>query len=1139
MHRSAGWLLLVGSIGLGPLVFGLRAVAAPAAHLEPGESDSAAAGADTASAKKKGEPPWLVSAVHGPADTVSFQTDRGTWMSVDVSPDGKTLVFDILGDLYTMPMAGGTATRLTFGPAYDFQPRFSPDGTRILFTSDRGGGDNLWTIAPDGSEPLPITADTEHVINSGAWSPDGDYVVARKRLTDQSSIGTVELWLYHRLGGAGIQVTKKGELPDANGPVFSPDGRWIYYAARHSRYRYNANVYAGIWQIEGYDRETGNTRVLTDGYGGSGRPAVSPDGKTVAFIRRDRTRTLLMLHDLASGRERVLFEGLDPDMQENFAWTGTYPGYDWTPDGRSIVISFGGGLHAVDVADGRARDIPFTAPVEEIVTRALRFPQNLAPDSVRVRMVSWPNQSPAGDALVFSALGNLYRMRLPGGEVSRIGAEGPRAYAPAYQASRRRIAYVTWSDRDGGEVWTMDPDGRRSRRITGVPGQYTNPVFSPDGSRLAFLKGSGATERGRDLGDELWLEILWAPASGGAPHYVISTQNRGSSRKMPRLTWSPDGTRIFYDEDEQGPDTQNTLLISVRPDGTDRQVHLKIPYAEEIVPSPDGRWVVYSRLHEGFLSALPELGKTPVDLNGESGPLPACRFTREGADWLNWADGGKTLTWGFGPEFYRVSLEDVRRAWEADKVKAAKKADPAAQETAEAEGGAAGKKEDDAAKVHPDTLAVRLTVPRAHPTGTYALTGARIITMVGDRVIPRGTVVIRDDRIDAVGPDGSVTIPAGAKVFDASGKTIMPGMVDVHAHLHYEFLDIIPETVTSYYANLAYGVTTTHDPSASTYAVFTQSEMVKAGIMAGPRIFSTGFILYGADIPNKAPIESLEDARHHLRRLKTLGAFTVKSYMQPRRDQRQWVIEAAREESVMVVPEGGGNLEMNMSMILDGHTGIEHALPVAPIYQDVVTLMARSHSGYTPTLLVAYGGLFGENWFYQHYNVWEDQKLLRFTPRGRVDARARRRPVMAPDDDWHHMAVAAGAKKVIEAGGLIQLGAHGQLQGLGAHWELWALAQGGMSNLDALRAATLNGARYLGLDGWIGSVEPGKLADLIVLDGNPLADIHQSNTVHYVVKNGTMWNGDTMDRIWPGERPCPPFDWRVQGAMLDRLNGGN
>src|SRR5262249_23195091 len=146
-------------------------------------------------------------------------------------------------------------------------------------------------------------------------------------------------------------------------------------------------------------------------------------------------------------------------------------------------------------------------------------------------------------------------------------------------------------------------------------------------------------------------------------------------------------------------------------------------------------------------------------------------------------------------------------------------------------------------------------------------------------------------------------------------------------------------------------------------------------LMPGPRIFSTGYILYGADGPGKAVINSLDDARHHVRRLKSLGAFSVKSYMQPRRVQRQWVIQAAREEGMLVVPEGGGDLESDMTMILDGHTTVEHALPFVP-RKDVVTLFSRSGTSYTPTLLVAYGGLSGEHWFYQHYDVWKDERLL-------------------------------------------------------------------------------------------------------------------------------------------------------------------
>jgi imidazolonepropionase-like amidohydrolase len=255
-----------------------------------------------------------------------------------------------------------------------------------------------------------------------------------------------------------------------------------------------------------------------------------------------------------------------------------------------------------------------------------------------------------------------------------------------------------------------------------------------------------------------------------------------------------------------------------------------------------------------------------------------------------------------------------------------------------------------------------------------------------------------------------------------------------------------------------------------------------------------------------------------------MGAFSVKSYNQQRRDARQMIIKAARELQMEVVPEGGSLLYFNETMILDGHTTVEHALPVPKLYNDVVTLFAKSKSGYTPTLIVAYGGLEGENYWYQHTNVWENGRLLTFTPREVIDARSRRR-VMAPEDDFNHVLTSRGAKQVLDAGGSVQLGAHGQLQGLGAHWELWMLQQGGMTNLEAIRCATINGARALGLDSEIGSLEKGKLADLIVLDRNPLENIRNSDSIGMVMMNGRLYDAKTLNEIGNHPRERRKFYW--------------
>ncbi|HEX9640151.1 MAG TPA: amidohydrolase family protein, partial [Candidatus Krumholzibacteria bacterium] len=336
-------------------------------------------------------------------------------------------------------------------------------------------------------------------------------------------------------------------------------------------------------------------------------------------------------------------------------------------------------------------------------------------------------------------------------------------------------------------------------------------------------------------------------------------------------------------------------------------------------------------------------------------------------------------------------------------------------------------------------------------------------------------------------------------------------------------------------ANLAFGVTTTHDPSNDTRMVFASHELVEAGATVGPRVFSTGTILYGAEGDFKSVIDSRKDARRHLRRLKVYGAFSAKSYNQPRRNQRQWVIAEARSLEMNIVPEGGSMFGHNMSMILDGHTTIEHALPLVPLREDAIHLFAQSKTGYTPTLVVGYGGLWGENYWYQKTNVWENERLLRFVPRAVVDPRSRRR-TMVPEDEFHHIEIARGAAEIARRGGLVELGAHGQMQGLGVHWELWMFGQGGFSPMEALRVATVNGARAIGLDGSIGTIEEGKLADLIVLDADPREDLRHSEQVGLVMINGRLYEAATMEQIHP-ERRAAPFMPRVDSIPREMWHG--
>jgi imidazolonepropionase-like amidohydrolase len=389
-------------------------------------------------------------------------------------------------------------------------------------------------------------------------------------------------------------------------------------------------------------------------------------------------------------------------------------------------------------------------------------------------------------------------------------------------------------------------------------------------------------------------------------------------------------------------------------------------------------------------------------------------------------------------------------------------------------------------------------------------------------------VVVENNIIKAIGAAGDVKVPAGALTIDCSGKTITPGFIDAHAHGSHFRDGLTPQKHWPYYANLAYGITTMHDPSANSEMVFSQSEMVRAGNMVGPRVFSTGTVLYGADGNTKAVINSIDDARSALRRSKAYGAFSVKSYNQPRREQNQMIIQAARELSMEVVPEGGSFYFHNLGMILDGHTTIEHNIPVAELHDDVIQLWKRSQTAYTPTLIVTFGAMSGEYFWYQHTNVWENKKLLNFSPREVLDPRSRQR-TMVPEDEYEngHILVSKSLKKLNDAGVLINMGAHGQIQGIGAHWETWMFQQGGMTAHEALRAATYNPARSLGLDSLVGSLEPGKLADLIIMEKNPLENIRNTESIQYVMVNGRLYDAATMNQVGNTKKPRDKFYWEL------------
>ena len=1081
----------------------LVVLAAAGSTLSSRQAPPAEPSKDDENAKK---PAWDVTQTLGPSRPLTFETTEGTWQNLDVSPDGRQIVFDLLGDLYLMPVEGtgsGLARRLTSGAPFDMQPRFSPDGRSIAFATDRDGLWNIWVMEADGSDPRQVSKEKRWFVNSPTWAPDGQYIFVRRHFVKERSLGAGEIWMYHVSGGEGLQVTEKnGWQKDAGEPALSPDGRYLYYSkdvTPGSTFEYNKDPYGTIYATIRRDLRTGKERTVTSRPGGSITPRVSPDGRWLAFIRRVRLETVLFIRDLVSGRERPVWNGLERDMQEAWAVHGVYTQYAWLPDSQTLVVWAQGGFWRVDAAAGTAARIPFRARVEQTVHEPLRFPQQVHPARFPVRMLRDVHTSPDGTRAAYSALGRIYVKPLPGGEPVRLTNDDVVELDPAFSPDGGSLVYTTWTDTGAGGVRVAPVGGGAPRDVVRTPGHYLEPSFSPDGTLIVYRATRSDELRGPGHDVETGLFVVKADGSE-TPRFV---REQGAEPQFDHT-----GSRIYFRERRD----EKFVLASVDLSGGDEQVHFRSDNATQIVPSPDGRWVAFAERYHAYVAPFPRSGR-PVDLGPKVAAYPVARISRDAGMYIHWSGDSRTVRWALGPELFSRELSRSF-AFLAE--------------------GREGAEEPESTGVP-----IGFTAASDVPTGVVAIEGARIVTMSGgareakaaaSSVIETGTVVIEGNRIAAVGPSGRVRVPAGAARIDARGKTVIPGLIDVHAHVGSEGDGILTETNWALVANLAYGVTTSHDPSNDTEVVFTNAELVRAGAKLGPRLFSTGTILYGAETPFKAEVETYDDAVAHLRRMKAVGAFSVKSYNQQRRDARQMIVKAARELEMMVVPEGGSLVYQNETMVHDGHTGVEHSLPVPNVYKDVAMLFGASGAGYTPTLIVGYGGLSGEYYFYQHDNVWENRRLLTFTPREIVDARSRRR-TMAAEDDFNHVRIARGARAIRDAGGLVLLGAHGQLQGLGAHWELWMLAQGGMSPLEALACATIDGAKYLGLDRDLGSIEPGKLADLVVLDRNPLENIRNSDSVRVVVANGRVYDAATMNEAGNHPRPRGAFYWeRTQGT---------
>lgn len=1022
-----------------------------------------------------------------PARTVSFTTQEGTNLSLDVSPDGASIVFDMLGDIYRLPVDGGEAEALTRGLALDTQPVFSPDGRSIAFLSDRSGAENLWIMDRDGANARQISFhDDNPVWISPEWGPDGNTITVSRFWSDRNAY---ELWQFSAAPGAMGSIlrstepdTEDGEPVSSLGAVFAPDGRTLYLASLTEETAAFDELSA--WKVMSLDTGTGENTVLAGSKEHPAfRPRLSPEARQLAYAERHGNTTRLQLLDLASGETETIGM-LDPDSLQASLWHDGVPRFDFTPDGSALIANTGGGITRFPLSGEAPSDIPFTARVDQPLGPLVRSQIPVETGPVHARLLMSPSISPDGEAIAFSALGNVYTAPLTGeGAPRRLTEAMESTYHPAWSPDGTRLAFVSWSRADGGQVWTVRPDGTELRPLTAESAFYTHPVFTPDGTAIIAVRSSADDRRKTymEYGQLREAELILIPLNGSAPRTLASGRIGG------RPHFAEDGGSVLINSgkgvEAVSLETGERTVVT-QAEGANWYFAEGAAAADDLRVSPGGQWALAQIAQQLHLYRLPG---TPGDTVNLSAPATQhARITDIGADYYGWSCNGDCIFWTVGPTLYRLSLSEI----DFDTPRSDR---PVPVE-----------------RSYDDVREFAITAPRHAPGRDVLLTGATVFPM-DDRSDPArriegAEILLKDGRIAAIGPAGTVNADEGVARIDLAGMYIIPGLIDAHYHVADIRRDVLQFDAWGLKTNLAYGITTLFDPSSLTIDMFTYEDLVASGAVIGSRLYSTGPAIFDYhDFRSLAEVEAvLSRYRDHYR------TWNLKQYRVGNRRVRQWFADAANTLGMTPTTEGALSFKLGLSQILDGYSGNEHALPPPVLHRDVTELFARSGTSSTLTLMITHGGTPADTSFIARRQPLEDTKYARFAPDWFIEREFA--GVETPDADaLLYKTVAASAHRIFETGGLVGVGAHGDLPALGTIWEIEAYVEGGWSAAEALWAATMGSASTIARDDSLGSLEAGKLADLVVLDGDPTTDIRAIESVRFVMKEGHLYEGRTLD----------------------------
>jgi imidazolonepropionase-like amidohydrolase/Tol biopolymer transport system component len=1048
--------------------------------------------------------------------SIKFTTSESSIRELDLSPDGKQLIFDLLGDIYTVPVEGGKATILTKGDAWDVRPVWSPDGKQVAFISDRNGSDQAFVVDYD-PKSVPIAVGPRNTSKSSGyreregftqaveWMPDGqslivdgDQVLLSGSAEEKAAIDARKNTSQYYGNGAAIYEFRQIEGSDFLRPEFEV---WSLKKGSKSWKRNDSIVSGGPssmaiskngkWLV--YRASSGQLPGLQD-HDSLGTADTASHEESNPYFETIRVR------DLTSQRkaDRMLF-GDGVPVPKDVAHRAAY-----SPNSRFLFTAYDGAIHRIELSTGKTEVVPTEIDVDQCLKSMLQYPVPVVDDPLIVKNMRSITLRPDGKQLVFSALRRLYVMDVPGNEPHLLYAEGTGQFQPAYSPDGKWVAFASWSETDGGHIWRVPASGGVPEQLTSVAGYYETPVWSPDGKSIALVGSSNLSE----------VRPGYSATAYEGSLILISVEDR-LVRRLPvpaRLgnppTFSSDGTRIRYAPYKGGGSRRQFHVYSVSPDGNDIRDEglgkiLPSGPTVQAIPSPDGRLVAvikYGNLY--LISCSGALGTKEFSVSGCS----ERQITRDGAYDVRWKENGARIEWGFANTYYSSSTKDL---------------------ISEAVQQANRQAEAPSKKIVTQSIDVNLRVPRAIAHQSVVLRGAQIVTMRGNEVLENGAILVKDGRIIQVGPTSDIVAPKGATVVDLRGKTVLPGFIDSHAHLDALPRDLLDANSADALIYLAFGVTTAKDPANGGEHGHAYSELIDAGVTVGPRLFGAEALVNSAE-----QIASFGDALGWADRTIRIGGTFLKYHTGWNAEQRRWIADAARQRGLNYAAHWPTSNylydRLNLTTVLNGVTSGEHELRSAKEHADSIMFLAQSGT-YINFASIAYRGLY-------HLQFWDeaanDPRMRQFyreslpvqkaLPKGSNDAFGL--PPLTDDEE----NVAKMAAAVVREGGHVTVGSHGDYKGIGFHWELWAYVHGGMPVHEVLRAATINGAYSLGVEKDLGSIEVGKLADILIFDKSPLQDIRNSMSLSLVMQGGVLRESETLDEIWPEKKPLP--EWRMPTA---------